>query len=248
MGPRVLEITRFLRRFDRSAVVFVNGPSAFRDPLPRVWLDLWNGAPLRFCLDGAANRLHVLCRDGSAKHPTTISGDFDSLFTESRAFFEASGVSIVETRDQNETDMTKALRILASEEFLKAGEIDFVVFLGGFSGRFDHTMASIKSMLVGLKLLSVPIVAFDESNLVTILPEGQNDIRLERSLLTGICGFIPFCQRRVDVTTRGFKWNLKDEELSFDGIISTSNELVADRVEIHADAPILFTVELKGTL
>ncbi|TKR67951.1 hypothetical protein L596_024019 [Steinernema carpocapsae] len=232
----------------RSAVVFVNGPSAFRHPLPHTWIEIWNQAPLRFCLDGAANGLLSLCRNGKTMDPTTISGDFDSLLPESRDFFE-SKCRIVETQDQDATDMTKALHLVAEEDSVKQKKIDFVILLGGFSGRFDHTMASIKSMLIGLEILSeIPIIAFDDCNLVTVLPKGENEVSFDKNRLTGICGFIPICQYPVTVTTEGFKWNLENHELSFDGIISTSNELTGDYVKLHSNAPLVLTLELKTHL
>lgn len=44
--------------------------------------------------------------------PDLISGDFDSITIETKEFFE-SNVEIVETPDQDYTDMCKALQIIA---------------------------------------------------------------------------------------------------------------------------------------
>lgn len=46
--------------------------------------------------------------------PDLISGDFDSIAVEARKFFE-SQVEIVETPDQNYSDMCKALQIIADK-------------------------------------------------------------------------------------------------------------------------------------
>ena len=44
--------------------------------------------------------------------PDVISGDFDSIQTDLLKIYAAKGVTIVPTPDQDETDFTKALRVL----------------------------------------------------------------------------------------------------------------------------------------
>ncbi|TKR67949.1 hypothetical protein L596_024017 [Steinernema carpocapsae] len=124
-------------------------------------------------------------------------------------------------------------------------QFDFVVLLGGFSGRFDHILASLNSLLLAKRLFETPFVAIDDVNLITVLSEGEHRLQIDGTLTTRVCGLIPFCQQKAIVSTTGFRWNLEERELAFGGLISTSNKVVADSVWIKTSAPLVFTIELN---
>jgi len=46
------------------------------------------------------------------------------------------------------------------------------------------------------------------------------------------------------VTTDGLQWNLRAQELTFGGLISTSNRAVADLVTVETSHPLLFSMEI----
>ncbi|KAK0418062.1 hypothetical protein QR680_013354 [Steinernema hermaphroditum] len=239
-----LELLKSLRSYEKTAALFVNGALEAPRPFPELWARIWNGAPVRFCVDGGANRLHWECRREILKTPTVVAGDLDSISEEARAYF-AERTKIVHTHDQNETDLTKTLRLVAQDERIANKEIEFVVLLGGFSGRFDHTLASLNSMLVANGLFTVPLIAVDGANLITVLAEGDYTLLINRKDTTGVCGFVPFCQRTATVTTTGFRWDLEEREMAFGRLISTSNEVLAESVRIRTTAPLVFTIELR---
>lgn len=54
------------------------------------------------------------CPHSSTPLPDLISGDFDSIHPELLKLYESLGVTIVPTPNQNETDFTKAVRVLAT--------------------------------------------------------------------------------------------------------------------------------------
>lgn len=47
-------------------------------------------------------------------HPDVVSGDFDSITPERLRKCEIDGIEIIKTEDQDKTDFTKALDIIAS--------------------------------------------------------------------------------------------------------------------------------------
>lgn len=78
---------------------------------------------MRICVDGATNEFHHLMHQHpesttpsplvSCPLPDVISGDFDSALPDLLKIYATKGVRIVPTPDQDETDFTKALRVLA---------------------------------------------------------------------------------------------------------------------------------------
>lgn len=75
-------------------------------------------------MDGATNAFHRLMHQqqgsttaasspASCPLPDVISGDFDSAHPVLLQIYASKGVRIVPTPDQDETDFTKALRVLA---------------------------------------------------------------------------------------------------------------------------------------
>ncbi|MFH4981738.1 hypothetical protein AB6A40_008447 [Gnathostoma spinigerum] len=235
---------RYLRDKGNIGVLWLNSPGADTP----VWKHLWNNSLIRVCTDGAANILNPLVCNGTINLPHLIAGDFDSINDASRLFFQKKGVKFVETPDQDFTDMCKALRIIVDEVQRSSIKLDCIWILGGFSGRFDHTMSSLHSMLRFQSYCTVPIYAIDGTNLIFVLKRSKNKIVLyDHSMITKICGFIPFCQERTTVTTQGFKWDLSHSDVAFGGIISTSNQVIGNQVEIETTAPLIFTLQLTET-
>lgn len=185
-------------------------------------------------------------RAGELQTPTAISGDISSLGELTKKFYrEKQCLFSPERGDEIRTDLIACLDLLHTE---KASPPTIV--LGGLSGRLDHTLATLHSIVQTNEkdVSSTPIYVLDGDNLVCVLPKGSHRFALERAHLTDVCGIVPICQTETRVTTRGFRWNLDNAPLNFGSLISTSNELASDEVTVKTTAPIILTFEMLSSI
>ncbi|VDO01468.1 unnamed protein product [Rodentolepis nana] len=189
-------------------------------------------------VDGFANHIH----DSQFKDshlPNMVSGDFDSIRPEVKEFYESKNtIQVVTTPDQDETDFTKAILLMVESSKCK---LDYVVGLYGSGGRLDHEMGIMKSLYIAKTLSKFPVILVTESSISCLLDEGDNCIIMDSFPTYQYCGLIPL-GKPVRTSTCGLQWNLDDEYLDFEGIVSTSNRNTTSTVRVHCDGPLLWTV------
>jgi len=216
---------------------------------------MWNSSPIRFVLDGAANHLYenLLMPSGDELAlPHVICGDFDSVRPEILNHFRSLNVNVVHTPDQDETDLTKGLQLVA--ERLSTSSVSSIIVFGYNCGRFDQIIACIHSLFKAHEFMpSTEIFLVHATSVSFLLQPGRHEICLDRRLAGQSCGLIPIGQPAECVTTTGLKWNLCGSRLSFGELISTSNtyEFPASAdshsVMVETDAPLLWTMEMPTT-
>lgn len=239
---------------ERRALILLNTPL---DPL--LVTNVWEHAQLHICCDGAADRL--MASNLPHLRPDLIVGDLDSVTPGALSQYRELGCEVMDlSEDQDTTDLDKALVAAATRG------CDTALVLGrysGSSGRLDHTFGIIQSLLTAQAPRGpfADIVVLSEESVMQLLlprqpPSQPSSQTGERALSEGhkldavigsACGLIPIAGPCFDVSTRGLQWDVSRQELSFGGLVSTSNRAAEEQVWVSTDAPLLWTMSFVDT-
>ncbi|XP_076825209.1 thiamine pyrophosphokinase 1-like [Clavelina lepadiformis] len=202
---------------------------------------LWDNAVFKAAVDGGTNILHAvnknLANGGKTLIPDLISGDFDSIDVSLLDFYQSQGVEVVRTPDQNFTDFTKCIRIIA--EKYDSGQIPAsvtdIVCLLGQAERFDHTMANINTLYEANSLLpsSVRVTLLLKDSSVCLLRPGLTTIQKPCNGATR-CGLFAV-GNPADVSTNGFKVDLRSASLNFHSLMRNWFEFDQEMATVSTD-------------
>lgn len=224
----------------KIALVVVNMPL---DGMTVKFKKLWSTASVKAFADGGANQVYRIVGENPEKYiPDYISGDFDSINPDVMNFYRAKGVEVISTPDQNETDLTKCLRILICKQDTII-EFDKIVILNAFGQRLDQTMANIESLFHIAKVTNKPVYLMSEDSIACLLLPGNHVVHVNTGLEGDWCGLIPIGAKCTQITTTGLKYNLTDGQLAFGSLVSTSNTYDgSDSVTVQTDTAVLWTM------
>lgn len=173
--------------------------------------------------------------------PNLICGDFDSIKENVYNFYKQKGsIRIERNNDTSNTDLDKCLDKI--QNIIK--ENDKILILGATGNRFDHACANIKSLYNYSSLKNMYLLG--EENFLFLLNKGKNVIHIDERVFKKNCGLLPIGEKCI-VTTVGLKYNLNNEQLSFDTIISSSNEIIEEKIQVISSAPLLWFSQFKAT-
>lgn len=175
----------------------------------------------------------ALCADGGWKlaqslgvAPDLVIGDFDSAEPPASGAVERHPVM----KDDTDT-------MLCVKRGLREGYGRFLI-VGGFGGRFDHTLANLQSLAYAAAHGAQAEMA-DGCCRAIALREGS--VRLARR--QGKLSLFAMSDRCRGVTVRGALYPLEDAELVNDFPLGVSNEYAADHVEIAVAEGTLLIVQ-----
>ena len=193
-------------------------------------------------MDGASNWLFEN-RDAFTQLPDFICGDMDSISEQALRHFEKqlSSTQIVRLPDQDATDFDKSVDFCLAQ-FKDIG-VDYFVVTWGQSGRIDHNLSCISTLIKYSNQKSLPIYLLDIQSSLSCVLNGARSIKTNPR--SEWCSIVPVGEPCV-VTTTGFRWDLTDYELKFGQLISTSNEFdrTQERCTIKSEKPVFFSMHL----
>jgi thiamine pyrophosphokinase len=140
-----------------------------------------------------------------------LIGDLDSV-----GYLKSPNFPVVQILDQDRTDLEKSL------DTIKASYILCYGFLGG---RLDHSLAAFNAISKSERLAFL----IDSEDVCVICPP-HLDLNLPKGTRFSI-----FPLTDVVARSKGLKWNVDDVALSPVGMVSTSNETTATRVQCWID-------------
>ncbi|KAH9391377.1 cAMP-dependent protein kinase subunit [Tyrophagus putrescentiae] len=232
-----------------------------------VFIRLWNGAAVRHAVDGGTNylfdlqqqqqQLLVKSKESSVEllaDPHLLTGDMDSVRAEVLTNYKQNPITeVVETPDQDETDFTKAIQVLAKR--LQAATTTssptkvstIIVFYTGSTARLDHGLSIFSTLYrfgEDIDQGRLPrLVLVDLGSSISFPPHKskrfgfylsffflklflvlQGKHRIPTVPSARWCSLVPL-NGPVRLVTTGFRWNLTaEDQLEFGRFISTSQE------------------------
>ncbi|OBZ84295.1 Thiamin pyrophosphokinase 1 [Choanephora cucurbitarum] len=208
---------------------------------------LWNNASFRFVADGGSNRLYDAFQhnpDLLAKYlPDEIRGDLDSIRPDVQAYYESKHVKITKVHDQDSTDFMKCVALLHEKE-KEQGMIYDIVATPALGGRFDQTISNIHLLYTVKDHAGRRAILVSDENLTMLLDKGKHHVHCQLDMEGPTCGIMPMGAPAI-LTTKGLRWNLTNTKCALGGILSTSNIVDNELIEIETDAPVVWTIEIN---
>lgn len=214
---------------------------ALNHNLGKFFPQLWQSAKYRVAVDGGGNRIFDL-NMSEIKDPHLIKGDLDSLRHEVREFYSKKGVIVEKDPNQDTTDLQKAFLSMAYSDMFQ-GFKDPIIICGGLGGNLTHTIANIASILHPPNLQN-QIYLLSDDNVGIVLEKGEHTIIGHSNMY---CGFIPLLGPTTINSSSNLKYPIDGLQLSFDSLLSTSNQFLLDTITVNVNEPILFLADARDS-
>lgn len=171
----------------------------------------------------------IICATDGAYHylnekditPHFISGDFDSLKHLPKE------IEVIHTPDQAFTDFDKVLQVLSDRGYK-------TVHVYGASGKEqDHFLGNLHTAIQWKEKLSLTF--FDNHGSYFLAKKKNTIVNCKKKIIS----LIPF-PKATKITTKGLKYSLNNEDLTFGKKIGTRNIVTENNVEINFETGELF--------
>jgi len=206
----------------QRALIIANGET----PEAGLVRSLLDAGRLVICADGGANAARIL-----GIRPDVIVGDLDSVLPETLTHLR--GVAIHEDRDENATDLEKAVVWAIGQA------CEEITIVGALGRRLDHTVGNLGVLPKFHKQAVIRVVdALGELTYV-----GR---QYEFAARPGdIVSLVPL-NRCTGITTTGLRYALRGEALELGTRDGTSNVVVSSPVVVRVERGHLLLYRLRG--
>jgi len=188
------------------------------------------------CMIAADSGMNFLHRNGIV--PDVIAGDFDSVASDSLAYFQ--GLNEVQVLKLNpikdDTDTEFVIR-----EAIRRGAKEITV-LGATGTRLDHVLANVNLLGIGLEE-NVSIALVDAHNRIRLISD-----RLEIKKDQQFGSFVSILPVKGDangVTLEGMKYPLENAYVACFSSLGVSNEITAETARISVKQGVLLVIESR---
>lgn len=170
--------------------------------------------------------------------PDMIIGDFDSVASETLAYFkEQTGIIFKELNPmKDDTDTEFAIR-----QAIGLGTKEITV-LGATGTRLDHVLGNVALLGIGLQE-QVDIQLVDAHNRIRMIDTPLNLKKAEQ--FGGFVSLLPYAGEVKGVTLKGFKYPLENYTMESFSSLGISNEIVEHQAEILLKDGILVVIESR---
>ncbi|XP_020250472.1 thiamine pyrophosphokinase 1-like isoform X2 [Asparagus officinalis] len=176
--------------------------------------------------------------------PDVIKGDMDSIRSEVKEYYINLGVNIVDaSHDQDTTDLHKCISYICdcTPDIEKPNLC--ILVAGALGGRFDHEVGNLNVLY---RFSNIRIILLSDDSLIHLLPKThRHKICIQPSVEGPNCGLFPLGTPSSSTTTTGLQWNLTNTSMSFGGLISTSNIVCDEKITVHSDSDLVWTISIK---
>ena len=170
--------------------------------------------------------------------PDMIIGDFDSVGSETLAYFkEQTGIIFKELNPvKDDTDTEFAIR-----QAISLGTKEITV-LGATGTRLDHVLGNVALLGIGLQE-QVDIQLVDAHNRIHMTDKSICLLKSEQ--FGNFVSLLPYSGEVKHVTLKGFKYPLENYTMGSFSSLGISNEIVEDKAEILFEEGILVVIESR---
>ncbi|PFG06760.1 thiamine diphosphokinase [Bacillus sp. es.034] len=191
--------------------IVAGGPNRYIPELDKFWSDevLWVGVD---------RGVYTLLEQGI--EPSIAFGDFDSVNKEEWELIQEKVVEVNRYQpEKDETDLELALNWAIDQK------PDEIFIFGATGGRLDHFMGNLQ-LLMTPKLLEarIKVEMIDVQNRLSLSQPGEHTV--EKSPELQYISFVPVTENVEGITLTGFKYPLKNRNISRGSTLCISNELI----------------------
>lgn len=190
------------------------------------------------CMIAADSGMDFLHRNGLV--PDIIAGDFDSVKSESLAYFQGlNDVQVIKLNPmKDDTDTEFVIR-----EAIRRGATEIRV-LGATGTRLDHVLANVYLLGIGIEE-GISIELVDEHNRIRMI---DDSIEIEKVKQFGsFVSVLPVKGDAKGVTLQGMKYPLDQVDVACFSSLGVSNEIVEEKARVSVQEGCLLVIESRDT-